>query len=123
MAMKVLQKDMDDLKTTVEMMSANVETMMKQQAIITDLMGEVKKLKRQNIDQEKKIINLENRLDSLEQYSRMNDVIISGLKVRPRSFLQAVAGPASESSLDHESSTEEQVKAFLSDKKFILCMK
>lgn len=98
-------------------MNANMENMMNQQAKITELMGEMKHLKSQNMEQQKKMISLENRLDNLKQYSRLNDVIISGLKVKPQSFLQAVKGPALESSPEHDSSTEEQVKAFLNSKK------
>ena len=47
----------------------------------------------------------------------MNDVIVSGLKIKPRSFAQAVKGLSSESNPDLESTTEEQVTTFLRDKK------
>lgn len=60
-----------------------METIMNQQAKITELMGEMKHLKSQNMEQQKKMISLEHRLENLEQYSRLNDVIISGLKVKP----------------------------------------
>ena len=120
MAMKVLQKDMEELKLSFEFMSSKVDTIMKQQAVITELIGEVKQLKQSNIEQNKKIVSLENRLDSLEQYSRMNDVIIAGLKIKPRSYRQAVQGLASEGNLEHEETTEEQVKTFLQSKDIVI---
>ena len=83
------------------MISVNMEVILKQQAIITELMSEVK-LKRQNMDQDKKIVFLENWLDSLAQYSRMNDA-----------FSRRWKAHALESSPDSESTTEEQVKSFL----------
>lgn len=45
--------------------------------------------------------------------SKMNDVIISGLVIKPRSYLQAVKGNGSESRGEHDQSTEEQVKLTL----------
>ena len=139
MAMEILQKDIEQFKSSVEMMSNGVETMMKRQAIITELISEVKQqFVRLNMDQEEKSVSLENRLDALEQYSRMNDVIILGLKVELQSFLQLVKHrpssesspedempndyvklqsflppvkcPASESSPEHGMTTEEQVR-------------
>ncbi len=70
-------------------MTSEIVTLMKQNSIITELLEEIKQLKRQNMEQEKKILQLENRVSELEQYSRMNDVIISGLVIRPRKYLQA----------------------------------
>ncbi|KAJ8385436.1 hypothetical protein AAFF_G00188880 [Aldrovandia affinis] len=60
------------------------------------------------MEQEKKIVYLENRVSDLEQYSWMNDVIISGLVIRPRNYLRAVKGTRSESGAEHEETTEEQ---------------
>ena len=51
-----------------------------------ELMGEI-----QNIKKDKKITFLENRVADLEQYTRMNDLIISGLKTRHRSYARAAA--------------------------------
>ena len=51
----------------------------------------------------------------LEQYTRINDVIITGLRVKPPSYAGAVAGPcpAGEPSPGVTDSTEEQVASFL----------
>lgn len=87
--MKHLQKDMDDLKEAMNMMTSEMAIFTKQQSIITELLDEIKQLKRLNLEHEKKIGYLENRVADLEQYSRMNDIIISGLAIKPRSYLQA----------------------------------
>lgn len=121
MAMKTLQRDLEEMKESMNMMSGEMATLTKQQSIITDLLSEIKQLKRLNMEQEQRIDFLENRLADLEQYSRMNDVIISGLKVRPRSYLQAVKGARTENDTGHEETTEEQVTAFLQSKNIDIC--
>lgn len=98
------------------MMSTDLAAMSKQQTVITDLLNEIKLLKKRNMEQEKKIESLETRVSDLEQYSRLNDVLISGLAIKPRSYLHAVKGSESETSPDHEETTEEQVTAFLRGK-------
>ena len=116
MAMKTLQKDMEELKESMNMMSSDIASLRKDNAVITALLSEMKQLKQKNVEQEKTIIQLESRVSDLEQYSRINDVIISGLAVRPRSYLQAVKGTTSEDGTDHEETTEEQVTAFFKSK-------
>ncbi|KAL7374961.1 hypothetical protein ABVT39_009825 [Epinephelus coioides] len=58
---------------------------------IMELVAEVKDLRLQNAEKEKRIAYLESRVADLEQYSRINDVIVTGLKINPRSYAQAVA--------------------------------
>lgn len=111
---------MEELKEAMNMMSSEMASVTKLHSIITELLGEIKQLKMLNIEQEKKIIYLENRVSDLEQYSRINDVIISGLVIRPRNYLQAVKGTGPESSPEHEESTEEQVIAFLQSKNIVI---
>ncbi|KAF3841552.1 hypothetical protein F7725_007414 [Dissostichus mawsoni] len=82
-----------------------------------DLVEEVKILRIQNAEKDKRLEYLESRLEDLEQYTRINDVIITGLKVRPRSYARAVGTDAGgePGELD-DSSTEQQVAAFLQSK-------
>lgn len=56
-----------------------------QQISILDLVEEAKALRLQNVEKDKHITSLENRVEDLEQYTRVNDVIITGLKIKPRS--------------------------------------
>ena len=88
-----------------------------QQKSILDLVEEVKALRLLNEEKDKRIAVLENRVADLEQYTRMNDVI-TGLRVKPRSFASAVArpGPTGEPSPGMTDSTEEQVASFLLSK-------
>lgn len=113
MSLKSVQKELEELKQSVTMMNATMESLSSQQATITDLLNQIKNLKTKNKLQEEKIISLEERVSDLEQYSRVNDVIVSGLNIRPRSFLQAVKGVGSEDNHGHEETTEEQVLSFL----------
>lgn len=53
--------------------------MAKHQAMLLDLMNEVKLLKSPVKKKDKKIDDLERRIDDLEEYTRMEDLIISGL--------------------------------------------
>ncbi|KAJ8271053.1 hypothetical protein GJAV_G00122230 [Gymnothorax javanicus] len=107
---------MEELKESMNMMTMERASLKKQSHIITELFGEIKQLKRQNSEQEQKILYLENRVSDLEQYSQMNDVIISGLKIKPRNFSQAVTGIGAKVGIELEETTEEQVTAFLHGK-------
>ncbi len=62
-----------------------------------------------------KIKFLENRVSDLKQYSRMNDVIITGLTIKPQSYSKALKGVQQEDSAEHDDSTEAQVTTFLHD--------
>ncbi|CAL9692662.1 unnamed protein product [Knipowitschia caucasica] len=61
---------------------------------------------------------LEQRVDDLEQYSRINNLIVTGIKIKPRQFARAVA-PDAVSGLPSEEevrSVEQQVASFLQAK-------
>ncbi|CAL8236488.1 unnamed protein product [Boreogadus saida] len=64
--------------------------MRKQQRDILDLAGEIKVLRVQSEEKDKRIIHLESRVSDLEQYTRINNVIVTGLHVKPRSYARAV---------------------------------
>lgn len=82
-----------------------------------NLMGEVKELKRQNVEKDKQIAFLEHRVADLEQYSRMNDVIITGLEIKSRSYARAVTEANNTEERDEEQGTfEKQVISFFSNK-------
>ena len=113
MATKEMKKDIEELKAAMTSLNADVMTVSNQQQTIMNLMKEIKDLKMQNAELVKKTDYLENRVSDLEQYSRMNDVIITGLKIKPRSYSHALTKDKRVESPDHEESTEEQVTAFL----------
>ena len=72
-------------------------------AIVTDLQRYNAELKIILKEKDTKIGELENRVDDLEQYTRIDDLIISGLTVRHRSYSRAVT---------HNNDTESQNAAF-----------
>ncbi|KAL7401915.1 hypothetical protein ABVT39_006536 [Epinephelus coioides] len=85
--------------------------------MIMDMMSEIKALKSQNEEKEKRIASLESRVADLEQYTRMNDIIVSGLETRPWSYARAVAGAdEGEPTEPDMGSVEQQVTAFFHSK-------
>ncbi len=72
----------------------------------------------QNAEKDKRLAYLENRVADLEQYTGMNDIVITGLPIKPRSYARAVnANSEGEPGCElDESSNEQQVAAFLQSK-------
>ena len=96
-------------------MSGELSTLAKQQPMLLQLMEEVKQLHALLKAKDGKIAGLERRIDDLEQYSRMDDVIISGLRIKPRSYARAAAAANSgtdDPSPEEQQTTEEQVIKF-----------
>ena len=114
----------EEIRRSLDFLSAEVAKISAQQTKIMDLMGEIHTLKIQNIEKDTKITLLENRVDDLEQYSRMNDLIISGLRTKHRSYARAAAASedtaagrqGTDASEDDCESLEQQVLCFLESK-------
>ena len=106
--------EVDDIKKSLDFLSEEVSAVRLQQKGILTLVEEVKALRIQNAENDRKIVFLENRVADLEQYTRMNDIIITGLDIKSRSYARAVATTNGEESEDLDvRSTEQQVAAFL----------
>ena len=87
------------------------------------LVSEVQRLKKLNADQAKKITILEDRVSDMEQYSRMNDLVINGLKTKHRTYARAAAaaaeetaGGSTEPSTAESETLEQQVLEYLESK-------
>ena len=82
------------------------------------LVEEVKALRLENSEKEKRIFSLENRVDELEQYTRINNIIITGLETKPRSYARAATRMTAggDTSEEDATSVELQVTAFLNSK-------
>ncbi|CAL9708920.1 unnamed protein product [Knipowitschia caucasica] len=80
-----------DVKKSLNFMSSKLTNISDQQKTIVDLMKEVKELKIQNEEKDKRIFALENRLADLEQYTRIIDIIVTGLEIKPPTYARAVA--------------------------------
>lgn len=77
-------QDIDDIKKSLDFLTQEVSAVRLQQKRIMELVAEVKALRIQNAEKDKQIAFLENRVS--EQYTRMNDVIATGLHTKPRSY-------------------------------------
>lgn len=107
-------EEVDDIKRSLDMLTEEVSVVRQQQKTIMSLVEEVKALRLQNIEKDKRIMSLENRVADLEQYTRMNDIILTGLVVKPRSYANAVATlNEGETNEKDATSVEQQVTAFL----------
>lgn len=74
-------------------------------------------LRVQNAEKDKQLAYLESRVADLEQYTRVNDVIITGLQVKPRSYARAVTPDGGKMTAKMDvNSTEQQAVAFLQSK-------
>lgn len=80
----------DELKQTLEFLAGEITTVKQQQISILALVEEVKILRIQNAEKDRRVADLESRVAELEQYSRINDVIVTGLRIKPRSYARAV---------------------------------
>ena len=56
---------------------------------VSELLQLVRQLKHENEEKDKRILLVESCIDDLEQYTRMDDVIISGLKTNHKSYTRA----------------------------------
>ena len=73
-------------------MSEELIKVAKQQIGLLDLIEGVKQLKAVIKEKDKKIEELERRVDDLEQYTRMEDLVISGLETTHRTYARITAG-------------------------------
>ena len=109
-----MEDDVEDIKKSLNFLTEEVTAVRLQQSSILDLVKEVKTLRIQ------KISNLPTwriKVAELEQYTRINNVIVTGLQVKPRSYARAVTADSEggDGELD-VGSTEQQVAAFLQSK-------
>lgn len=72
-------------------MSEEFSKVARQQISLMNLIGEVKQLRATMQEEDKKIKELERRVDNLEQYTRMEDLVITGLETTHRTYAQMTA--------------------------------
>ena len=97
-----METDIQLIKASLELVTKQLKDISEKVGELSSLANEVKALKLEIIEKDKRILELENkvekmesdhgtRLDEIEQYTRMEDVIISGLNVTPRTYAKAAA--------------------------------
>lgn len=110
-------EESEEVKKALESLSQDVADIKDKQDKILKLVGEVAQLRVLLEEKDKKIDALEKRVEDLEQYSRINDVVVTGLKIKPRSYALAVSGGSErEPGETEERSAEQQVAAFLASR-------
>lgn len=111
----ITEEEVEDIKQSLNFMSGEISNIAKNQKLLLDMMSQIKDLQILNAEKDKKIAVLESRVADLEQYTRINDLIISGLETRPRSYARAVAATVEPTEADFDS-IEQQVITFLDSK-------
>ncbi|TDH13656.1 hypothetical protein EPR50_G00036790 [Perca flavescens] len=109
-------EEIDDIKRSLDFLSEEITAVRLQQKAILELVVEVQL---QNQEKDKRLAFLKNRVADLEQYTRMNDVIVTGLKIKPWSYARAATVTTDHDREPGESvsdSVEQQVAAFLQSK-------
>ncbi|XP_034051496.1 uncharacterized protein LOC117532287 [Thalassophryne amazonica] len=110
-------EESEEVKKALELVSLDVADIKIKQDKILKLVEEVARLRALLEDKDKRIEALEKRVEDLEQYSRINDVVVTDLKIKPRSYAHALAeGSDLEPGEMEESSAEQQVAAFLASR-------
>lgn len=116
MGPKKIADEVEDIKISLNTLIHEVTAVKDQQAQLLTLLEEVKQLRCLNAEKERRIVELESRVNELEQHSRMNDVVITGLMIKPRSYARAVVSDAGQPSESETQSVEQQVASFLRSK-------
>jgi len=119
---------MEEIKKTLASIQLEVGKIATQQTEILQLTKQVNLLQAQVSDYEDKLMKkddqireLEKRLDDVEQYYRMDDLIISGLKTRHRVYSNVVAGNNADESTAETETLESQVIQFFDSKEIPIC--
>ncbi|ROK87087.1 PDZ domain-containing protein GIPC1 [Anabarilius grahami] len=113
-----MEDDMDDIRKSLNFLTEEMAKVTAQLAVLTELVTEVKVLKQLIKEKDKTINELEKRIDNLEQYTRMEDIIITGLSVKPRSYTKAAAegrNVTEDAGTEELFSLERQVLQFLAE--------
>lgn len=113
----IVDEEICEIKESLNFMSEEISKVVKQQGKLLDLMEEVKQLKILVKEKDRIITGLERRIDDLEQYTRMEDVIISGLETTHRTYASVTEHKDSQNvSTEELKSLERQVVHFFESK-------
>ena len=119
---------MDEIKKSLDALTGKSTVM--QDKTLVNLLKEVKDLVKEEVKSLKKLIKekddkiaaLERRADELEQYTRKDNVVISGLKTRHRSYARVASGESGgeDAPLNELQTLEEQVIHFFHSKQIAI---
>lgn len=110
--------DLEEIKRSLNFMSGELTKLTSQQEHLVGLMEEVKMLKTMLIEKDRKLLMLEQRVDELEQHMRRDNVVLTGLETRHRTYAQATANSDMTEDAPQEEllTLEQQVVGFLHSK-------
>ncbi|CAM4712764.1 unnamed protein product [Leuciscus chuanchicus] len=109
-------EDMEDIKKSLDFLGEEITAVRTQQKGILELFEEVKALRIGNAEKDQKIQRLEERVADLEQHTRMNDIVVTGLPIKPRSYAHAARAENREMEEQDNTPVEQQVATFLQTK-------
>ena len=112
------KKDMEEVKRSLSILTEEVTKLSTTQKGLLVLIEEVCQLKTVIEEKDKTIGELERRVEDLEQYSRIDDLVIAGLKTTHRSYARAAAGDKTgeDAPIQEQRSLEQQVIQFFNNK-------
>lgn len=110
--------ELDEIKASLKTLTDEISKVATQQQSLLGLMEEIRKLREIVNQRDKKIEELEQRIDALEVHSRSKDLIITGLETKHRSYARVAAGADEGENAPPEElqSLEQQVLQFLNSK-------
>lgn len=86
-----MAEDMEEVKKSLNFLTGELSAVVKQKDLFK-LIEEVRQLREVIREKDKKIEDLQKRVDDLEQYTRMDDLVITGLETTHRTYARAAAG-------------------------------
>ena len=117
------QKNYDDIceiKESLAAVHSKLEEIFECRKDINKLLEKIETVSRENREKDEKIKQLESRIEDLEQHSRINDIIITGLKTNHKSYSRVVKSKDENDNQDapdyERESLEQQVVEFIGDK-------
>ena len=77
------------IKENLSSLSMDVAEVLRNQKQMQQLIGTIQNLQKELKQKDEKILQLEERIDDLEQYTRKDDIVIAGLQTRHLSYSRA----------------------------------
>lgn len=124
--MRKIEEDLEEIKLSLNSLSTHVERIVKQQGMLRTLMDQIKELKSLIKEKDKTIQLLERRVEDLDQHAGLEDVIITGLETKHRSYARVtetgsgVRSGGDEPPVEQQQTLESQVVEFFVSKKLPL---
>ena len=84
-------EELKDIKENLSCLSIDVAEVLRNQKQMQQLIGTIQNLQKELKQKDEKILQLEEKIDDLEQYTRKDDIVIAGLLTRHLSYARAVS--------------------------------